>query len=140
MHSKLKTFKFMECLYKFYKKANEFPLNEGIILNFYSTPEIVDSWNNIYDFVSSIGYVIASQIVFIRSRKAIGFIQLRSLSLIMHDIIKPIKQEWENKTPDELVSYIKNRFSTLYSVSRTKKMVQFYFPIDKVNEDGVIIK
>ena len=130
----------MECLYKFYKKANEFPLNERIILNFYSNQEIVDSWNNIYDFVSSIGYVIASQIVFIRSRRAIGFIQLRSLSLIIHDIIKPIKQEWEYKTPDELVSYIKDRFSTLYSVSRTKKMVQFYFPIDNVKEDGVIIK
>lgn len=129
----------MESLNDFYQRANDFALNEKIILNFYSNQEVVDSWNNIYDFVSSIGYVIASQIVFVRSRKALGFIQLRSLSLIIHDIIKPIKQEWENKSPDEIVSYIKESFSALYSVSRTKKIVQCYFPIDNVNEKGLII-
>lgn len=129
----------MNDLDDFYQKANSSPLNERIILGFYSKPEIIESWTNIYDYISSIGYVISSQIVFVKSRKALGYIQLRTLSLIMHDIIKPIKGEWENKTSDELRNYIKKQFSLLYSVSRTKKMIQNYFPIDIVNEEGLII-
>lgn len=124
----------------FYQKANDFLLNEEKILIFYSDPEIIKSWNNIYDFISSIGYVISSQIVFIKSRKALGYKQLRTLSLIMHDIIKPIKGEWETKSFDELQNYIREQFSSLYSVSRTKKMIQYYFPIDIVNEEGLILK
>ena len=130
----------MDSLDELYEKANAFPLNEKTILSFYSKPEIIESWNNIYDFISSIGYVISSQIVFVRSRKALGYIQLRTLSLIIHDIIKPIKNEWEAKTSDELHNYIREHFSSLYSVSRTKKMIQSYFPIDIINEEGLIIK
>lgn len=130
----------MDSLDELYEKANAFPLNEKTILSFYSKPEIIESWNNIYDFISSIGYVISSQIVFVRSRKALGYIQLRTLSLIIHDIIKPIKNEWEAKTSDELQNYIREHFSSLYSVSRTKKMIQSYFPIDIINEEGLIIK
>ena len=52
----------------------------------------------------------------------------------------PIKKEWESYTTDEIINYIKEHFSSLYSVSRTKKMIQDYFPIDIVNEEGIIIK
>ena len=130
----------MNSLDELYQKANAFPLNERIILDFYSNPEIIESWNNIYDFISSIGYGISSQIVFVRSRKALGYVQLRTLSLIMHDIIKPIKAEWGIKSVDEMRDYIRGQFSSLYSVSRTKKMVQNFYPIDVVNEEGLIIK
>lgn len=130
----------MNNLDDFYQEANSFPLNENKILSFYSNPEIIESWDNIYDYISSIGYVISSQIVFIRSRKALGYRQLRTLSLIIHDIIKPIKKDWGNKTRDELLEYIKENYSFLYSVSRTKKMIQDFFPIDIVNEEGLIIK
>ena len=130
----------MNELDEFYQKANSFPLNERIILDFYSKLEIIKSWNHIYDFISSIGYVVSSQIVFVRNRKALNYMQLRTLSLIMNDIIKPIKGEWENTTSDELQNYIKEQFSSLYSVSRTKKMIQNFFPIEVINKEGIIIK
>lgn len=130
----------MNSLDDFYQEANDFLLNENDIISFYSSSEIIELWNNIYDFVSSLGYVIALQIAFAKRRKSLRYIRLRSLSLIINDIIKPIKDDLENKSTDEVVNYIKSHFSSLYSVFRTKKMVQDYFPIDIVNEEGLIIK
>ena len=130
----------MNSLDYIYQEANEFLLKEDEIISFYSSPDISESWNNIYDFVSSLGYVITLQIVIAKRRKSLRYIKLRSLSLIINDIIKPIKDDIENMSTNEVVNYIKVHFSSLYSVFRTKKMVQGYFPIDIVNEEGLIIK
>ncbi len=130
----------MKSLDDLYQEAYDYLLNEEEIIGFYSAPEIVESWNNIYDFISSIGYVISSQIIFVRRRKTLGYIHLRSLSLIINEIIKPIKSDWDKKSRDDILTYIKEQFSSLYSVSRTKKMIQNYFPINLVAEDGLIIK
>lgn len=56
----------MKSLDDLYQEAYDYLLNEEEIIGFYSAPEIVESWNNIYDFIASIGYVISSQIIFVR--------------------------------------------------------------------------
>ena len=130
----------MKIIDDFYQEANNYLINENEIISFYSNSEIQESWDNIYDFVSSLGYVIAIQISFAKRRKSLRYIRLRSLSLIINDITKPIKNDLEKKSTDEVIDYIKSHFSSLYSVYRTKLIVQDYFPIENVNEEGLIIK
>jgi hypothetical protein len=127
-------------LQNLYDDANSFLVTEKEIIKVFNSQNIINSWTNVYDFLTSLFYVIIIQLSFVKQRKALRYLMLRNLGAIAEKIKKEYEETLNLDDREKCLNNLKSILRTLYCVKEVKRLARDFSITSYIDEQGNILR